>query len=121
MQRVAVIGASPKPDRYAYKAASMLRQHGHQVVLVSPVYDKIDEEQTVASVEDVDDYLDTVTMYIGADKQPEIINGIIQKKPARVIFNPGTENPDAYARLEKAGIGWEEACTLVLLQTNQFE
>jgi hypothetical protein len=40
--------------------------------------------------------------------------------PRRVIFNPGTENPELERALEKSGIQTEEACTLVLLHTGQF-
>ncbi|MBF4984094.1 CoA-binding protein, partial [Nonlabens mediterrranea] len=38
----------------------------------------------------------------------------------RVIFNPGTENPEFYEKLNQAGIKSEVACTLVLLGTGQY-
>ena len=45
---------------------------------------------------------------------------ILKLKPKRVIFNPGTENSSLEKTLTDAGIAIEEACTLVLLRTNQF-
>jgi len=61
-----------------------------------------------------------VTLYIGPHRQPEFYDYIIQLQPQKVIFNPGTENPEFYSKLEKAGIQYEEACTLVLLSTDSF-
>jgi hypothetical protein len=37
-----------------------------------------------------------------------------------VIFNPGTESAAVQERLTQAGIEWFEACTLVMLKTDQF-
>jgi hypothetical protein len=45
---------------------------------------------------------------------------IVSLKPRRVIFNPGTENPEFVQLLEANGIQCEIACTLVLLGTNQY-
>ena len=39
---------------------------------------------------------------------------------ARVIFNPGAENPELEATLEERGIPTLRACMLVLLSTGQF-
>ena len=64
--------------------------------------------------------IDTVSLYLNPERQEEFYDYIIELKPNRVIFNPGTENPDFYKRLIRNNIGYEEACTLVLLRTNQF-
>ncbi|MBP1637727.1 MAG: hypothetical protein H6Q18_516, partial [Bacteroidetes bacterium] len=64
--------------------------------------------------------LDTVTLYIGAQRQPEYYDYIISLKPRRVIFNPGTENPEFVRLLGENGIESEVACTLVLLGTGQY-
>ena len=64
--------------------------------------------------------LDTVTLYLNPSRQKEYYNYIIGLHPKRVIFNPGTENPELYALLKENNIDFEVACTLVLLSTNQF-
>ena len=46
---------------------------------------------------------------------------ILKLGPKRVIFNPGTENPELYKLLKYNGIAVEIACTLVLLATNQYQ
>ncbi|MDA0990373.1 MAG: hypothetical protein O3A51_06440 [Verrucomicrobia bacterium] len=61
-----------------------------------------------------------MTLYVAAHKSSPLQDVIINLRPSRVIFNPGTENPALQSALETAGIHTEAACTLVLLNTNQF-
>ena len=62
----------------------------------------------------------TVTLYLNPKHQKAYYDYLIELKPQRVIFNPGTENPIFYKRLKEAGISYEIDCTLVLLSTNQY-
>ena len=62
----------------------------------------------------------TVSMYLNKHHQKDYYKYILKLKPSRVIFNPGTENPDLYKKLTKHSIYFEESCTLVLLSTNQY-
>jgi len=64
--------------------------------------------------------IDTVTLYLNPKNQKEYYQQIVDLNPRRVIFNPGTENPEFYEILENAGIEVEVACTLVLLATGQY-
>ena len=119
-QTVAIIGASDKPDRYAYKAAEMLESHGYQIVLVNPFKESIEGQPCLKDLNQFKGELDTVTVYVNAARFQEHLASILDKKPRRVIFNPGAEAPESYADLEQNGIEVEEACTLVLLSTGQF-
>jgi predicted CoA-binding protein len=114
-----VIGASSKPERYAFKAIEKLRNNHHSVYGMSL------KPGRAADVEfDTDrpayENLHTVTLYIGARHQPDYYDYILSLKPKRVIFNPGTENQEFHKLLEKTGIEAVEACTLVLLGTGQY-
>jgi uncharacterized protein len=120
MKRTLVIGASENPERYSNKAIKSLVAHGHQVVAVGVkkgVVDGIEFDPEKKNFE----HIDTVTLYVGPKNQPEYYSYIIGLHPRRVIFNPGTENPEFIASLKEAGIYAEVACTLVLLGTGQFE
>ena len=120
--KVAVLGASPKPDRYANKAIRLLLKHNHEVVPVNPAYEEIEGLPVVHEVEDLaPNSIDTVTLYLGPDRNNSLGEVLIKLNPRRVIFNPGTENPELEKKLEKAGIRVVEACTLVMLNTNQFD
>jgi len=59
-------------------------------------------------------------LYINAKVQPDYYDYIVSLHPRRVIFNPGTENPEFYPILKANNISYEVACTLVMLATNQF-
>lgn len=48
-------------------------------------------------------------------------SSILKLKLARIIFNPGTENPELEALAHQARIKTEDACTLVLLSSGQYE
>ncbi len=64
---------------------------------------------------------ETITLYLGPARQTEqVVQDIIKAAPKRVIFNPDTENKTTAEQLKKAGIEVVEACTLVLLKTNQY-
>ncbi len=119
-ERVGVVGASAKPDRYSNRALRMLMDYGHSVVPVSIRDESILDVPCVQDLESIDGGLDTVTMYVSPARQDGVIDALLDRPPRRVIFNPGTESPPNQTRLREAGIEEEEACTLVLLQTGQF-
>ncbi len=114
-----VIGASENPDRYAYKASTQLQEHGFKVFAfgLKPGFIGNVPIQTILPKETE---IDTVTLYVGPDRQTDLIPEIIALKPRRIIFNPGTENPDFIKLAQDAGIETEIACTLVLLATESY-
>lgn len=117
--KVLVYGASTNPSRYAYIATELLLQHGHDVSLVGIKKGEVlglPIQQDQPLLEDID----TVTLYVGPANQDGLVDYLQSIKPRRVIFNPGTENPELERALQKVGILTEEACTLVLLHTGQF-
>ena len=119
-ETVAILGASPKPERYAYRAFQMLRDHGHRPVPVNPAFDEILGEKCYSKIADAPKPIDTVTMYLGEARSNPLIDDIIAAKPRRIIMNPGAENSALAQQAENAGIEVVEGCTLVMLQTGQF-
>jgi predicted CoA-binding protein len=59
-------------------------------------------------------------MYIDPQHQPAYYDYILELNPKRIVFNPGTENPEFETLAQSKGIDVEEACTLVLLSTGQY-
>tara|TARA_X000000368_G_C22650716_1_gene545159 strand:+ start:194 stop:562 length:369 start_codon:yes stop_codon:yes gene_type:complete len=117
-----IVGASTNPDRYAYKAAKLLADHGFDFRLIGIKEGEI-LGQSILPIKRLPkvEGIDIVTLYIGPNNQTDYIDYIIGViKPSRVIFNPGTENELFYSKLKQANISYEEACTLVLLQTGQY-
>ena len=119
MKKTLVVGASLNPDRYSFKAINALRLAGHPVVAFGL------KEGIVADVNIHKEWqftsdIDTVTMYVNPQRQIELYDKIIALNPKRVIFNPGTENPEFETLLASEGIETEIACTLVLLSIEHY-
>ena len=114
-----VIGASPNTDRYSYKATISLQQHNHTVYPIGIRNGKIND-LNIITTKPVIENIDTVTLYVGADNQPAWFDYIFSLNPKRIIFNPGTENPEFEALAISKGIEVLDACTLVLLSINQY-
>lgn len=120
-QKVVILGASSDPSRFSYKAFHSLKKHGHTPLLVSPTLKELEGTLAVSDLSQIKESVDTLTMYVNPKISTELKRKIIDLKPKRVIFNPGSENPELENDLRNLGIEVLEACTLVLLANNQFE
>ena len=118
-KRTLVIGATPKPDRYAYLATEMLTEYGYEVVPYGIKKGKIGE-YTIENEWPTDESFDTITLYINPKIQESFYDRILALNPNRIIFNPGTENPALTQLANSQNIKTLEACTLVLLRTQQY-
>ncbi|MEI7998990.1 MAG: CoA-binding protein [Candidatus Omnitrophota bacterium] len=117
---VAVIGASDKPDRYSYQALKLLQEKGHKVYLVHQRIKTIDGLSVYASIKEIEEPIDTVSMYVASNISNLLAQDILAKNPKRIIFNPGSQNPQLVQKAQAVGIKTLEACTLVMLRTGQF-
>lgn len=118
--KVAILGASPKSDRYANMAQVKLLAHGHFVIGVNPALPDLGGVQVVKSIVDLPSEIDTLTVYVGAARSSELAEEILSYGFRRVIFNPGAENPLLAAALVESGVEAQEACTLVMLSNGLF-
>jgi predicted CoA-binding protein len=121
MKKTVIVGATPNESRYAFLAAQSLTAYNHEIVplgikkgmvLGKPILN-IREKPFIPEV-------DTITLYIGPRHQPEWYDYLMGLKPKRIIFNPGTENPEFGKMAAGAGIEVVEGCTLVMLRTGQY-
>jgi uncharacterized protein len=117
---VAVLGASPKPDRYANKAMQMLVEHGYRAIPINPAFDEILGQKCYPSMADVPGKIDTATIYLNQTRSHPLIEEIVGARPRRIIMNPGAENEDLAAKARECGIEVVEGCTLVMLRTGLF-
>lgn len=118
---VAIVGASHKPQRYAYMAQEMLMQQQHTVFPISGNGREILGVAGYQSIADIDQPIDTITLYLNPQRHQAIKQDVIKIRPRRIIFNPGTESDALMAEYQQHGIETLEACTLVMLRTNQFD
>jgi predicted CoA-binding protein len=118
---VAVLGASPKPERYSNQAVKLLKEHGYRVIPIHPTLSAIEGLPTANGLDRIGEPVDTLSVYVGPERSRAMIEKIVALNPRRVILNPGTESPELETRLDQAGIRHIKACTLLLLRTGQFE
>lgn len=113
-----VIGASENPARYSNRAIYSLRDRGHHVVALAKRMGQVAD--VAIQTEFPDDSIHTVSLYVGPQRQPEYYSKVLELNPKRVIFNPGTENPEFETLLEENGIEAVQACTLVMLSIGNY-
>ena len=118
-----VLGASDNPERYSFRAIKALVDNDHPTAGVHPRLQSISGVGVFKSLELAARSLgtvDTITMYVGAKRSTPMLEAIVAANPRRVIFNPGAENEELSQKLSAHKIECIEACTLVLLATNQY-
>ncbi len=114
-----VIGASPNPLRYSFKAVKALREHDIEVVAIGKRETVIEDVEVVTDKPKIDK-LHTVTLYVGLQNQTDYIDYILSLKPERIIFNPGTYNEDLNTKAEQAGVECLRDCTLIMLASDSY-
>lgn len=121
MKKTLIVGATANPGRYAFMAARMLNDYGHEIVPIGI------KKETVLGKEILNlrekpmlTDIDTITLYIGPQNQPEWYDYLLSLKPKRLIFNPGTENNTFEKMAEEQNVEVVEGCTLVMLRSGQY-
>lgn len=115
-----ILGASPKPNRYAYRAAERLLGKGHEIVLLGNKKEATALEHPIHTDAQPWPDIDTVTLYLRPSRQEQYYNYLLELAPRRIIFNPGTENPELRRLAQQAGIETVEGCTLVMLNVGNY-
>ncbi|MEO9954280.1 MULTISPECIES: CoA-binding protein [Nonlabens] len=118
-KKTLVLGASLKEERYSNIAIYRLRKFNIETVAIGLREGLVDDVKIHKELIPFQG-INTVTLYLNAQRQPQYYDYIISLKPERVIFNPGTENPEFYQMLTDNNIEHEVACTLVMLGTHQY-
>ena len=118
-KKTLVIGATPNPGRYGYLAVKRLKKFGHEVI---PLGIRDGEIEGIPIVHGKPEFenIDTITIYINPFRQEEYYDYLLDLKPQRMIFNPGSENHAFIWRAKLEGVEVVAGCTLVMLATGQY-
>ena len=119
-ETVVILGASNKPDRYAFMAFEGLKNKGFNVLPIHPTLKEINGVPVLSSLMAVPLPVNTITLYVSAEKSSAVAEQILNLKPKRIIFNPGAENKSLALEAKKQGIETVEECTLTMLTLNSF-
>ena len=118
-KKTLILGASDNPARYSFLALNKLKAYRHPVVAIGrkkTMVNNIDISTGTPNHEQIN----TITLYLNPTNQKPYYYYILSLHPNRIIFNPGTENPELVALANEQGIVTIEACTLVMLSTGHY-
>jgi len=114
-----VLGASLNETRYSNTCVKTLVS-GHFPVLALGLREgTIGQIPVMSGSPELND-IHTVTLYLGPVNQKPWYDYILDLHPARVIFNPGTENDEFRDLLSSAGITTIEDCTIMMVQSGRY-
>lgn len=119
-KNVAVLGATNDHTRYAYKSMRLLKVRGFNPIPVNPNEEKVIGLESYASLRDIPEPIDTISVYVRPDLSTKLKDDILAVKPRRIVMNPTTENPELERAAEEQGIEVIHACTLVMLNSGTF-
>ncbi|MFO7702230.1 MAG: CoA-binding protein [Psychroflexus maritimus] len=115
-----VLGASSKTTRYSKMAIELFQNKGEDVIAIGSKEAEVGDVKILTTLPDYVKQVHTVTIYLKPPLQKQYEKMILDLHPKRVIFNPGTNNIELQNKLASAGVEVLSACTLVLIQTNQY-
>ena len=112
-ESILVIGASANPNRSSYFATKFLHNIGVSLYTIANKNGKIDDlelSDQYASIHSVD----TISIYLNPDRQKKYYDYILSLHPKRIIFNPGTENPELATIAKNNCIEIVNGCTIAM-------
>ena len=106
IRRIALIGASAKPERPSYGVMKTLLDHGYDVVPVNPglAGQAIHGQNVVATLADVDPPADMVDVFRESSAVAGIVEEAIAHGAQSLWLQLGVIDADAAARAEAAGL-----------------
>ena len=112
----AVVGASPKPERYSYKIMQILRERGYQVMLVRPGLKEIEGLPCHPTLLDLPEPPDVVDMVVNPQIGIETMKHVKQLGIRYVWLQPGSESSEILQFARDNDIVAFEACILASLK-----
>ena len=120
-KKTVIVGASNKSGRYAQIAARMLKEYNHPIIPLGLKEGEVFGEP-ILDIKQKPDLkgVDTITLYVSPKHQEGWYDYLLSLNPKRIIFNPGTENPDLIEMAKAENIEPVIGCTLIMLRSNQY-
>jgi predicted CoA-binding protein len=115
-----VLGASPNPDRYSYRAVRSLLSRKIPVIAIGKRDFVRDDLKIMKKLPEDIGSVHTIALYLNANNQKEYYDDILSLRPARIIFNPGTANTELEELLRSKGIEVVTDCMLVMLSCGKY-
>jgi predicted CoA-binding protein len=113
---IAMVGASPNPDRPAYGVMRYLLRAGFRVIPVRPLdCDEVLGVPCVATLADIDEPIDLVDVFRNLDACPGHVQEAVDVGAGAVWLQLGLVSPESRRIATEAGLDYvEDECTAVV-------
>jgi predicted CoA-binding protein/tetratricopeptide (TPR) repeat protein len=113
---IALVGASPKPDRPSHGVMRYLLGHGYQVIPVRPRdCDEVHGVPCASSLLEIEEPIDLVDVFRRVDACPGVAREAAEAGAGAVWLQLGLVSPEARAIAEEAGMDYvEDECTAIV-------
>ncbi|HEX9896149.1 MAG TPA: CoA-binding protein [Dehalococcoidales bacterium] len=101
---VAMVGASPNPDRISNQVFNYLTKHGYKVIPVNPAAAEVSGEKCYASLSAIPEKIDVVDIFRRSEDCLSIVEEAIKSGAKAVWMQEGVVNGEAEARALTAGL-----------------
>jgi predicted CoA-binding protein len=101
---VAIVGASPNPERPSYRVADFLKKEGFRVIPVTPNADKVVGEKAYPNLASIPVPVEVVDIFRRSEDVPPIVEEAIAIGAKAVWMQEGIVNEEAEAKARKAGL-----------------
>jgi predicted CoA-binding protein len=101
---IAVVGATPNPDKPGHFIPSYLQSQGFRIIPVTPAHPEVLGETAYGSLREVPVPVDVVEVFRPAAEAPDIVTAAIEAGVPVVWLQPGIISPEAAQRGADAGI-----------------
>ena len=103
-RKIALVGASPKPERDSNDVMRYLLEHGYEVYPVNPRYEEVLGRKCYPSVLDIPDEVEIVDLFVRPEFTMEYVEQAIEKGAKVVWFQFGTYEGEAFRKAREAGL-----------------
>jgi predicted CoA-binding protein len=113
---IAVVGASPKPDRPSHGVMRYLLEQGYRVIPVRPRdCDEVLGIPCVATLSELDEHVDLVDVFRRPEYTPDVAHEAVAIGAGALWLQLGIVSAEARAIAEAGGLDYvEDACTMVV-------
>ena len=101
---IAVVGLSPKEKRPSHRVAKHMQQFGYHIIPVRPAINEVLGEKAYASIEELDQPVDLINIFLSPDKLAPVIDSCIKHKIKVIWIQEGIINETEALRAQQAGI-----------------
>lgn len=110
---IAIVGASADRKKYGNKAVRAFVQGGWTVYPVNARASEIEGLKCYASIADVPEPLDRISLYVPPNAGIALLPEIARKPHKELFLNPGSESPELVEKAEALGLHPIQACSVV--------